>query len=628
MTLMYSVIQRAVELCKRLDISLTPLQRDIAGYNTAMWKGDFFAAFAVALLSIPQALAYAIVVGLPPSCGLLSTILGTSIAALLGSSRHLVSGPNNTTVLLVQGGVTAILYKFYPNLSEATWEQVALQITAALVLLIGIFQMVVSVFKLGRIIQFVSIAVIIGYVAGTCFALVIDQLYTFLGISIPDDFPSLFEKARYLALHLSDSHFPTALVGILSLCMLAMLRTISTFIPSSLIMLACMTLFVSFFGLDTILDASGHTLSLIGDVGGLESVFPPLQLPLFEARLLNTIVPIAFAIAIFSMLETVTIAKSTAASSGEQLSTNQEIFGLGIANMVLSCFGALPATGSISRTAVNVEHGAQTRFSAIMSALFVALFVILCGFFIQYIPRAATAALIVATALRVIDIRQLKFCFKATKSDACVMCITFAACIFFSLSIAFYMGVGLSILLYLRKVACPHVVEYVYNEETEELYPITRGTDTAGGKVRIVNIEGELFFGAVDYFQSALKACAAIDNDTKVFVLRLKHVRDMDASGAYALKQLFDYLKNRGVALVIVSIPHDVWAVLESAGLSAYIGEENLFRLNDGHSKGSLRAGVQRALAICFRVGEGGNANKEQTNSGEDKIGPAVSMPF
>src|SRR3977135_1763593 len=131
------------------EISLQPLKKDARSYNASIFKQDLWAGFAVSLLSIPQALAYSIVVGLPPSCGLIATILGTAISALLGSSRHLVIGPNNTTVLLVQAATAGILYKYYHNLNETAQAEVALQILAALMLLIGLFQILAGVLKLG-----------------------------------------------------------------------------------------------------------------------------------------------------------------------------------------------------------------------------------------------------------------------------------------------------------------------------------------------------------------------------------------------------------------------------------------------------------------------------------------------
>lgn len=581
------------------EISLRPIKKDLRSYNWGVLWHDLLAGLAVSLLSIPQALAYSIVVGLPPYCGLMSTIFGTGICALLGSSRHLVIGPNNTTVLLVQSATATILYKYYPGIHEPMKGEIALQIMAALLLLIGLFQLLSGVFKLGRVIQFASVPVVVGYVLGSAFAISSEQLYTFLGIESTGEQVTLFEKMRYLVLHFQDLHPPTALVGVLSLTILLTLKKVKLYVPVSLAMILIVTPLVYAFHLQNIQDHTGRTLSLIGDEGRIEAVVPSLQLPLFELKLLNVFLPIAFAIALISMLETTAIAKSVAANSGQRVRVNQELFGLGASNFFLSFFGALPASGSISRTLVNFESGGKTRFAAVFSAIFVAIAVAFFGPLIQYIPLCVLAALIVATAMRVVDKKQLALCLRATHSDAFVLLTTFLCCVFFSLHIAFYIGVGLSIVLYLRKAASPEVIEYSYDEEAEELKPMLPSEKALKKKIRIINIEGELFFGAVDIFQSALKAIAEDDDATRVFVIRLKHVRDLDATAATALKQLYEYLRKNGKFLVVTSIPPQVWKVLENSELIDYIGKDNLFLYDEQNPHRSIELALERAWKLA-----------------------------
>lgn len=581
------------------EISLTPIKKDIRSYSFSVFARDFWAGLAISLLSIPQALAYSIVLGLPPYCGLMSTIFGTAICALFGSSRHLVIGPNNTTVLLVQGATSTILYKYYPALQGAERSQIALEIMAAVLLLMGLFQILSGVMKLGRVIQFASLPVIVGYILGSSFAISCEQLFPFLGIESLGGEVTLFEKMRYLLTHLRDIHPAAALVGILSLTVLLTLAKIRLPVPRSLTMILLVTSLVYIFHLNTIPDHAGKTLSVIGDAGRIEAVVPELSLPLFELRLFNVLLPISFAIALISMLETTAIAKSVAAQSGQRLRVNQELFGLGLANFFLSFFGSLPASGSISRTIVNYESGGKTRFAAVFSAIFVALAVAFFGWLIQYIPLATLAALLVGTALRAVDKKQLALCLRATHSDAFVLVATFLSCIFFSLHIAFYTGVALSIVLYLRKAATPVVVEYTYDEETEGLRPMLAQERALKKKIRIINIEGELFFGAVDIFQSALKAIAEDDEETRVFVVRLKHVRDLDATAATALKQLHDFLRKNGRHLVVASIPPQVWQVLENAKLIEYLGKENLYLFDETKPYHAIEQALLRAWKLA-----------------------------
>ncbi|HXF28533.1 MAG TPA: SulP family inorganic anion transporter [Chlamydiales bacterium] len=581
------------------EISLRPLKKDIARYSWATFRHDMWAGLTVALLSIPQALAYSLVLGLPPYCGIMATIFGTAICALAGSSRHLVIGPNNTTVLLVQAATATILQRFYHHIQDPLRDEVAMQVMSALLLLIGIIQIGFALFKMGRVIQFVSFPVVLGYILGSSVAIIAGQLYTFLGIELPEeDVPSLFEKLRYLLSHLTSLQPATALIGALSLSVLLTLKKLKLKAPSSLLMLLIITPLVYILHLNTIPDAHGHVLSVIGDAGKIEVPIPHFQLPLFELRLLNVIVPTAFAIALVSMLETTAIAKSIAVSSGQRLSTNQEFFGLGCANFVLSFMGSLPASGSLSRTTLNYESGAKTRFAAIYSAIFVAAGVLFFGDLIQFIPLSALAALIVATAMRAVDKKHFLLCLRATHSDAVVLAITFLSCIFFQLHIAFYLGVAISIILHLRKAAVPEVVEYSYNSETTELLPVTAAEKPIKRSVRLINVEGELFFGSVDLFQSTLKAIAEDDEATRVFILRLKHVRDFDASAATALRHLNDFLRKQNRYLIVAAIPQPVWIVLENARLIQHIGKENLFLLDERDPNKSVELAFDRAAFL------------------------------
>jgi SulP family sulfate permease len=514
-------------------------------------------------------------------------------------------------VLLVQAATLSIIYGYYQHVPREMGQVVMLQIMAGLVLLIGVFQILAGVFKLGRVIQFVSQSVIIGYIAGAAFALTTDQLFPFLGIARPENSESLFQKLSFLFRNLGSLHIPTVTIGILSLAMLITLRKIKLVIPTALTMLVIITAMVYFFDLEKIDDETGRSLEIIGEMWQGEEMISSLQMPLLEVRVLDTLVPIAFAIALFSMMETTSIAKTIAASSGQRLQVNQELFGLGFANFIISFFGALPCSGSISRSQMNYESGGQTRFSAVFSAISVAIFALFLGNLVKYVPLCALSALIVATAVRAIDKKQLILCFKATHSDAFVLIMTFLSCVFFTLHVAFYIGVALSIVLYLRKAAIPEVVEYSFNEKTAELRPVAEGDQPIKTKVRIINIEGELFFGAVDIFQSALRTIAEDDEDTSVYILRLKHVRDMDATAALALRQLCDYLRKKNRHLVIASIPQSIYSVLENANLVSYIGKENLFLFDEQHPYQS----IEKALVRSRQLVELSSQTKDQTTT-------------
>jgi len=580
------------------DLSLEPLAKDVDRYTFQKLRGDISAALSVALLSIPQALAFSIVAGVPPIAGLISMVLGTMIAALLSSSSHLVIGPNNATSLLVQAASIEVVRKFY----GATGSIATVELIGLLTLLIGAFQLLAAFFKLGRLIQFVSYSVVVGYIAGTAACIVVGQLFAMTGLSCPPEIDTLYHKIFYWATHLKKAHLLTATVGISSLGICFLLRRVSWRVPPALTMLTLMTAITFLFGLHLFQDGHGRCLQLLG-CGDLRDFSLSFDTPIFDFRLLNFLLPISFAIALIGMLEANAIAKGIAVSTGQRLTANQEIFALGAANFFLAFVGGLPCSGSASRSSMNVESGAKTRFASILGACFVALFAFGLAPLIQYIPKACLAALLLVTAWRLVDIRQLRFCWNSTRSDAFVLLATFFSCIFFSLPLALYIGVVLSIILYLRKAAIPHVSEYIYEEGIQRFRPATEEERKGKRAIRVINAEGELFFGSIDLFQYALRAMAKDDRSTRVIILRLKHVHDLDATAALALKQLKDYLQRHRQQLIVCSVPKHVYELLEKSSLTTYLGRENIITHDNRSPHGDLTTAFTRAREILHESG-------------------------
>ena len=572
------------------ELSIEPLVRDAQGYSFAKARRDLLSALSVALLSVPQALAYSIVVGLPLATAVISMILGTSIAALLGSSSHLVIGPNNAACLLLQAAMVEVFQRLPGGLDLLTKDSLSMTVVTAMTLLIGVTQLFASIFSLGRLIQFVSHAVIVGYVAGAASAIMMGQLYPLAGLSCPDFADSLYQKLAYFTTHLGDIHMPTLGVGMCSMAVLILLRRSRWKVPSPLAMLTLMTAGVVFFRL-------GGSVQLFG---GRENLLPLLsvQLPMLDLPLLNTLLPVAFAVALIGILEAHAIAKTMAVKTGQRVWGNQEAFALGCSNFFLSFFGGLPCSGSATRTVINVESGAVTRFSAFFSGGIVALMFWALEPLIAYIPRASLAALLIVTASRLIDRAQVRFCWRATGSDAVVLAVTYLSCLFFTLPLAFYIGIVSSIILYLKKASTPRVVEYIYDEATGEVHRALEDEKKVPRTIRVINVEGELFFGATDLFQQTLRAIADDDKTTKVIVLRLKHAHDLDATAALALRQLKDYLRRNGCHLVVYSIPSNVYELLENAHVIEHLGKENVILFDPEAPHTSLTRSLARAREL------------------------------
>lgn len=591
------------------DISLAPLDKDISNYSWTNFRSDALAGIYVALIALPQAMAAALLAGLPLSCGLYAAIYSVIIAALFGSSRHLIVGPSNAIAILIQLGTAQILFTYYRDLSNFERDIVAVQILTQLTLLVAILQITAAWCRLGRLIQFVSHSVIVGYICAAAIAVVINQLFVFLGISRATGMHSLYESGVYLVTHLDEMQWFAVIIGSGSFLLLMIFKHINPKIPAAVITLALASIVVDLLGISSLSNhswlASFYAMEsplpqvlLIGDTGVLSDVIPNVSAPFLNMRIMNGILPVAFAIALLSVMETISVTKSIAASSGQRLSFNQEIFGLGLGNLVSAFTGGMPISGGPSRSILSYQYGSQTRFAAIFNAIFVALILFILGFFITRIPLAALAALLLFTAFKIVNMKQLLVCLKATNSDASVLWVTLLSCLFFSLDIGFYIGVVLSITLYLKKAALPQLMEYDI-EQTGELKNLHGSMVDEQRVIRIIKVEGELFFGAADLFQTTLKTIAEDDTSTRVIILQLKNARDMDATACLAIQQLHEYLKGSGRYLIACGMTLEVWEVFSSSGLIEQLGKENLFAFDENHPHLHMLKALSQAKVLA-----------------------------
>lgn len=595
------------------DLSLSFLKKDIVHYNWAKFGNDLLAAVSVALLALPQAMAYALLAGLPLSCGLLAAVYPAAIAALLGSSQHLIVGPSNATAILVQAGTSTILYNHFRELVGDERSIVAVQLLSLLLLLSGAIQVVAALFRLGKLTQFISHSVIVGYLAGTVFAVIINQLFVFLGIPREGGVHSFVDRAFFLLRHLNEINWPTALVGMISLVSLVVLRKINRHLPAPVITFIFTSALVLFYkSLANLGEPSVglplHEVMILGESSPNLSIFPSFSLPYFNMSLMSSLLPISCAVALLSTMETTSVAKNVAAASGQRLSINQEIFGVGVANFFSSFIAAMPVSGSPSRSNLNYKSGAKTRFAALFSALLVFLMLWMLDRWIALIPLPSLAAMLFLSSIAIVSKEQLQLCLKSTRSDAFVLLLTFFSCLFFSLDLAFYAGISLSIILYLKKAASPHIVECTI-EESGKLKNLDSQQLREHRPIRVIKVEGELFFGAADLFQTALKTIAKDDSATRVLILQLKDARDIDATVCLALGQLNDYLRSTGRALIACGLTYQTWEVLSNAKIAQSIGKQNLFIFDEQSSHMHMQKAMLRAQELLLEMAPAAEAS-------------------
>lgn len=575
-------------------VSFFPFKEELLGYSLRFFRDDAYAALAVALMTIPQSIAYSLLAGLPPTAGLISAIFGTIFTALWGSSRHLVSGPSTGVAILIQTSISDVLVNYYDGVTGDQQEALVLHILGQIVMVMGLIQVGAAFFNVSKLLQFVSRPVILGYFAGIIVAIVVAQLFYLFGVPAGTGDQPILSRGIDFLLHLYKMSWTSFSVGFLSLILLIFLQRKFKNWPYALIMLivaSAMAEGLNHWGI-------GPKVPVLSQYP-LGRLIPDLTFPLLDLKLLNKVFPAAVAISFLAILEVFSISRNFAALSGQKVSVNQDVFGLGVGNLALGFLvGSMPASGSASRTSLSYRLHAKTRLAAIFSGLFTAIIIFFCWPLVQHIPLAALAALLMATVPTLMNFREIKLSFRATREDAWVFLLTFLSCLIFTLDIAFFVGIVISIGTFLRKSSTPHLVEYAFNSKGRLV--VVNPQDEVHRKVRIIGIAGELYFGAADVFQSALQSVAE-DRNVQAIVLRLNNVYNMDASMCLAIVRLHELLQSTNRFLVISGLTEEVWHVFHRAGLVKQIGLDNLYFTDESNPQFSTWKACLRAQELIHK---------------------------
>jgi sulfate permease, SulP family len=554
-----------------------PLLDELRGYTKAKAKADTVAAATVALVSIPQAIGFALIVGLPPLMVMMCVIVGGLVCALFSSSRHLVFGPTNSISIIL----AATIYSFRDvGLTPA-------ELTLLLALMIGVFQLAAGFAQLGKLTQFISRSVIIAYGTAIGVLLIAGQFPHLMGIAAGERgsfFSTLGESLLKLAAF--DFNPYAAAMGVTTLLLFWAIDHFAPRLPSELIVLVFVSLFTQWG------DITGLGIRTIGDEGALAVAVPSfIGFPLnaTNTSIVTPLIGAALAIAILGMLEAISISKTLAAKSGQRLDANQELIAMGLANVSASFYGAMPGSASFARSATAYQSGGQTQLTGVASSLIVLGLLAFVSPLVNFIPVPSIAAHLIRVGMKVINREQIRVAWRSTRSDAIVFGVTMGAAFFLELDTAIYVGIGTSLALFLRKASAPSLVEYGF-DQSGNLSELEDRTQRRNAAISIVHVEGELFFGAADLFQEQVRLLADDDN-IRVVILRMKNARHLDATSVMSLLQLHEYLQKSGRHLLISGINPDVERVLRSSGALEKIGLENIFP-----AEANLTASTRKAL--------------------------------
>ncbi|HLN30327.1 MAG TPA: SulP family inorganic anion transporter [Gemmataceae bacterium] len=543
------------------------------------------AGLTVATVAVPQAMAYAMLAGLPPQYGLYTAVVMTAVGALFDSSRQLINGPTNAISIALLSALTVI-----PGEDKTS-------VAVVFALLVGLVQLGITLLRLGDLTRYVSHAVIVGFTLGAGALLVLDQLKNFVGLPSRGDPGDHFLKRFWLTMTSGEPwHGPTVAIGVGTIALVLMGRSINNWlrkigvrfpIPQHLLAVAIMAAVAWVFHLDQ------NGVKIVGDI---PASLPGFALPDLKWEQVQLLMGNAFGVAVLGLLEAIAMAKAIAVNTGQKLDINQQCLSEGMANVTGSFFHCMPGSGSLTRSAVNQQAGAVSQWSGVFSAVAVAATILLLASFAGHIPRASLAGLLMLASYRMIDHRQLIFHLRATRFDALIVIATAMAAVFISVEFCVLVGVFLSFVLYVPRAAQVQLSELTLtgDGQVRERAP----SDLRCGRMLLYDLEGELSFGAAPELEAHL---ASIEQRAKenirVVVLFLKRARNPDAVCLNLLADFQRRLQARKVTLILCGVRADLAKALHNTRLDAEIGEQYIIP-----ETGGTGMSTQYAVLRAYRI--------------------------
>ncbi|TAN55572.1 MAG: SulP family inorganic anion transporter [Rhodospirillales bacterium] len=539
--------------------NLLPFLSWMPHLNRKSLPADISAGLTGAVVVLPQGVAFATIAGMPPEYGLYAGIVPAIVAALFGSSWHLVSGPTTAASLVLFSSLSALA-------EPGSAHYVKLALTLAM--MVGLLELTLGLFRLGSIVNFISHSVVIGFTAGAGVLIGANQIKNFFGLPIPRG-SHFYEIFAYLFTHLTQISWAVALVALTTLASGILVRKYLPKIPYMILAILAGS-FLS-LGLNLGLGAG------IPTVGALPSSLPPLSAPSFDPEVWKQLASPALAVTLFALTEALSISRALSVRSGQHINGNQEFIGQGLSNIAGSFFSAYVATGSFNRSGLNFDSGAKTPLAAIIAGGALALIVLLVAPLATYMPNAAMAGVLMLVAYGLIDQHHIRQILKTSRAESAVLIMTFLSTLFLELQEAIFAGVLLSLLLYLNRTSHPHIRILVPDPDHASRKFITNLALPECRQLRIIRIDGSLFFGAVNYFQETLRAYEQRHPDQNFLIVEMSGVNFVDIAGAEALAQAARRFKNRGGLLSLLNVKESVAETLHKGGYDLEIGIENFF---------------------------------------------------
>jgi SulP family sulfate permease len=529
-------------------------------YQRKDLRPDLLAGLTVAVVMLPQAIAYALIAELPPQAGLYAAIVASIFGVLWGSSSHLHTGPTNAASLLV---LSTLLPIFTPGSPEY------LAAAGLLAVMVGVARLFMGLARLGMMVNFVADSVVIGFTTGAGILISVGQLRYLFRVEVTTD-PVFYNILGQIISRLPETHFPSMMIGAGTILVIVLLQWRAPKWPAALLGMILAATAVALLNLDE---------NGVAVLGKLPRSLPPLaRLPLLDLNLIRQMSTGALAIAAIGLVEAMSIARSIASQSGEHIDNNQEFIGQGLANIAAGFFSGYTTSGSFTRSAVNYNAGARTPLAVVFSGIWVMLAVLLLAPLAAFLPRAALAGVLLVTAYKMIDRKEIRRIWETSKGDSMIMAATMIATLLLPLEFAVLTGILVSFVRYIHTTSSPAVHTMLPDEEFRHFTYKPRQPTCP--QLAVLTIEGSLYFGATAHVEEEIRHNLDTNPYQRFLLLRMHQVNHCDISGLHMLETIVRLYRQHGGDVFMVGVREAVWEKIrlshfdELLGLSHFLSQE------------------------------------------------------
>lgn len=538
-----------------------PFLRWWPSVDKATTKADLIAGLTGAMIVLPQGVAFATIAGLPPEFGLYAAMVPAIMGALFGSSWHLVSGP--TTAISI-----AVFASISPYAEPGTAQYISLVLT--LTFLAGVFQLIMGLARMGVLVNFISHTVVIGFTAGAAVLIAGSQIKNFLGLQMARGLP-FHEVLEQVYLQFDKINPYVTAVGVITLIAGIVLKK---YLPKLYMILAMVIGGVTALVINQLY--GGADVTHIKTVGALSASLPPLTYPDLSIGAIKQVLFPALIVTMLALTEAVSISRAIAVKSEQRIDGNQEFIGQGLSNIFGSFFSSYASSGSFNRSGVNYAAGAKTPLAAVFSALFLVIILLMVASLAAYLPIAAMAAILFLVAYSLIDFHHIHSILHTSRQETAVLVLTFIGTLV-DLEKGIFLGIMLSLMLYLYRTSRPEVISVVPDPESDSYHYVPVEQRPECPQVKILRLHGSIFFGAVNHVQQILLDVDEYNPKQKTLLLASSGMNFVDIAGAEMLVQEARRRRKLGGGLYFYRMQEDVHSLLMKGEYIKDIGEENSF---------------------------------------------------